>query len=398
MGDKENLRPDGLGSRPDGAIFAHRGRFSGNALSASVRAMMSLYRLAWPLVRHLDPETAHRLAIAALARGLVPAAPQPDAPSLRTRLWGRDFANPIGLAAGFDKHAECPDDLARLGFGFVEVGGVTPRPQPGNPRPRVFRLEADGAVINRFGLNSDGMEAVAARLHARRRAGASAIVGINLGRNKETDDPTADYEALIARLAPLADFLTLNVSSPNTPGLRALQGRDALTELLRRARAALPAKGAPPLLLKIAPDLTPEDEADIAAVVLAEGVEGLIVSNTTIARPESLRSPARGETGGLSGKPLFAPSTALLGRMYRATEGRIPLIGVGGVSSGADAYAKIRAGASLVQLYTAFIYGGPPLIAAIKRDLAACLARDGFASVAEAVGADHQPKERRDAV
>lgn len=352
--------------------------------------MMSLYRLAWPLVRRMDPETAHRLAVAALARGLVRGDSRRDPEVLRTRLWGRDFANPLGLAAGFDKHAECPDALAALGFGFVEVGGVTPRPQPGNPRPRVFRLEEDGAVINRFGLNSDGVEAVAARLEARRRAGAPAIVGVNLGRNKETDDPADDYAVLIRRLAPLADFLTLNVSSPNTPGLRALQGRAALTDLLKRARAALPATGAPPLLLKIAPDLTPEDEADIAAVVTAEGVDGLIVSNTTIDRPESLRSAHRAETGGLSGRPLFAPSTALLGRMYAATGGRIPLIGVGGVASGRDAYAKIRAGASLVQLYTAFIYGGPPLVPAIKAELAECLRRDGFASVADAVGADHR--------
>lgn len=251
----------------------------------------------------------------------MPGVPHADADLLRTRVWGRDFANPIGLAAGFDKHAECPDALARLGFGFVEVGGVTPKPQPGNPRPRVFRLEEDGAVINRFGLNSDGVAAVAERLAVRKRAGASAIVGVNLGRNKETDDPAADYAVLIDALAPLADFLTLNVSSPNTPGLRALQGREPLIDLIRRARAAMPTENAPPLLLKIAPDLTPEDEADIAAVVMAEGIDGLIVSNTTIARPESLRSAHKEETGGLSGRPLFAPSTALLGRMYKATGG-----------------------------------------------------------------------------
>lgn len=351
--------------------------------------MLNLYRFAWPLVRRMDPETAHRMAVAALARGLVPGVPHVESPVLRTRVWGRDFANPIGMAAGFDKHAECPDALANLGFGFVEVGGVTPKPQPGNPRPRVFRLEEDGAVINRFGLNSDGMDVVAARLAARRRAGGTAIVGVNLGRNKETDDPTADYVALIEKLAPLADFLTLNVSSPNTPGLRALQGREPLIDLIRRARAAMPATDAPPLLLKIAPDLTPEDEADIAAVVTSERIDGLIVSNTTIERPETLRSVHKGETGGLSGRPLFGPSTALLGRMYRATGGTLPLVGVGGVASGQDAYAKIRAGASLVQFYSAFIYGGPPLVAAIKSELAACLHRDGFASVAEAVGADH---------
>jgi dihydroorotate dehydrogenase len=351
--------------------------------------MLNLYRFAWPLVRRMDPETAHRMAVAALARGLVSGVPHVESPVLRTRVWGRDFANPIGMAAGFDKHAECPDALANLGFGFVEVGGVTPKPQPGNPRPRVFRLEEDGAVINRFGLNSDGMDVVAARLAARRRAGGTAIVGVNLGRNKETDDPTADYVALIEKLAPLADFLTLNVSSPNTPGLRALQGREPLIDLIRRARAAMPATDAPPLLLKIAPDLTPEDEADIAAVVTSERIDGLIVSNTTIERPETLRSVHKGETGGLSGRPLFGPSTALLGRMYRATGGTLPLVGVGGVASGQDAYAKIRAGASLVQFYSAFIYGGPPLVAAIKSELAACLHRDGFASVAEAVGADH---------
>lgn len=353
--------------------------------------MSTLYDLAWPLVRRLDPETAHRMAVAALARGLVPAGTAaPDDSVLKTTVWGLDFPNPIGLAAGFDKHAQCPDALGRLGFGFVEVGGVTPRPQPGNARPRVFRLEEDAAVINRFGLNSDGMEAVAERLAARRRAGGRTIVGVNLGRNKETADPTADYEALIRRLAPVADFLTLNVSSPNTPGLRALQGREPLTELLRRAKAALPAEAAPPLLLKIAPDLTPEDEADIAAVVLAEGVDGLIVSNTTIERPDTLRSAHKAETGGLSGRPLFARSTELLSRMYAATGARFPIVGVGGVASGRDAYIKIRAGASLVQFYTAFIYGGPPLVQRMKAELAECLKADGFRSVADAVGADHR--------
>lgn len=344
------------------------------------------YRVAGPLLRRMDPETAHRLAIKALKMGLAGHEPLPDDPRLAVTAFGRSFPNPVGLAAGFDKNAEAMDALLGLGFGFVEVGGVTPRPQPGNPRPRVFRLPEDGAVINRMGFNNDGLDAVTARLKARTYRGPG-LLAVNLGKNKDTEDAASDYEKGAQAFASLADFLVINVSSPNTPGLRALQGKEPLIEIIRRTRVHC---GATPLLLKIAPDLTTEDEADICAVAREEGLDGLVVSNTTLARPDSLRGGAKGETGGLSGKPLFGPSTELLRRVYVRTEGAIPLIGVGGIASGADAYAKIRAGATLVQLYTALIYNGPGLVSQIKAELLACLERDGFASVTEAVGADHR--------
>jgi dihydroorotate dehydrogenase len=346
------------------------------------------YALIAPALRALDPETAHRLAVVALKSGLVPRGRVEDAPILAQRVWGRDFANPVGLAAGFDKHAEAPDALLDQGFGFVEIGGVTPLPQPGNPRPRLFRLAQDGAVINRMGFNSVGLGVVRDRLAARVRRG---IVGVNLGKNKEQTDAAADYVAGARAFAPHADFLVINVSSPNTPGLRALQSRESLQALVSRVRDALAGvPGAPPLLIKVAPDLTDDDRRDIAAVAIATRLDGLIVSNTTLARPASLTSPHRGEAGGLSGRPLFEPSTALLGQFYRLTEGRLPLVGVGGIASGRDAYRKIRAGATLVQLYTALVFHGPGLVAAIKRDLAAALREDGFGSVAEATGADHR--------
>jgi len=353
--------------------------------------MVDLARLALPLLRLLPPETAHDLTLRALAGGLVrPGAEAPD-PLLRTVLWGHDFPNPIGLAAGFDKNAKVPDAMLALGFGFVEIGSVTPLPQEGNPQPRLFRLAEDGAVINRLGFNNEGLAAVAARLAARRRvvAGTGGIVGANIGKNRDASDAVADYVAGIAVFAPLADYLVVNVSSPNTPGLRELQRRREITVLIERllaARAAAVPVKPPPLLVKIAPDLTEEERVDLAEVALTSGIDGLIVANTTVARPPGLRGGNAHEPGGLSGKPLFAPSTALLAEMHRRTRGRVTLIGVGGVANGADAYAKIRAGASLVQLYTGLIYQGPALIARIKRELAALLRRDGFASVSAAVG------------
>lgn len=353
--------------------------------------MFDYFRLAGPLVRLFDPETAHGLTVKALKAGLVPPQPRVEHASLEVALWGLRFPNPVGLAAGFDKNAEAPDAMLRQGFGFVEIGSVTPRPQPGNPRPRMFRLTEDAAVINRMGFNNEGMDSVARRLEARARIG---IVGANLGKNKDTEDAASDYEKGAARLGPLADYMVINVSSPNTPGLRSLQGRDQLEGLVGRTRDALEKATSgtkrPPLLLKIAPDLNDEDLSDIAAVSLAGALDGLIVSNTTIARPASLVSEHKGETGGLSGAPLFEPSTAVLARMYALTEGRLPLVGVGGIASGAQAYAKIRAGASLVQLYSALVYQGPALVTRIKRELIDCLARDGFKSVADAVGADHR--------
>jgi dihydroorotate dehydrogenase len=336
------------------------------------------------ILRVLSAERAHRTTIG-LARafsGVLPHA-RPDDSRLAVSVLGRRFPNPIGLAAGFDKDAEVPDAMARFGFGFVECGTVTPRPQNGNPRPRLFRLPRDGAVINRMGFNNKGMENAARNL-SRHKTGC--ITGINIGANKDSADRIADYAAAFTRLAPLADYVTVNVSSPNTPGLRGLQNREELTRLLETLVAARGGM-AIPLLLKIAPDLDAAALDAIAEVGLAAGIEGLIVSNTTIARPD-LASPHRGEAGGLSGKPLFAPSTEILRQMRRRVGSRLVLVGVGGVASGVDAYAKIRAGASLVQLYTALAYQGPGLVARIKRELLDCLVRDGFSSIGEAVGLD----------
>ena len=337
------------------------------------------------LLRLFPAETAHRATVVLTksCASLLPGAAADD-PRLAVDAFGLSFPNPLGLAAGFDKNAEVPAAMGKLGFGFVECGTVTPRPQAGNPRPRLFRLAQDRAVINRMGFNNDGMDAAASRLAARKRSG---IVGINIGANKDSADRVADYRAAFARLAPLADYVTVNVSSPNTPGLRGLQGRDELTALLsalteERTKRALRV----PLLLKIAPDLDEPALDDIAAVAGASGIEGLIVSNTTIARPATLKSPLAKEPGGLSGAPLFEPSTRILREMRKRT--RLTLIGVGGIASGADAYAKIRAGASLVQLYSALAFEGPGLVARIKRELLACLARDGFATLSDASGAE----------
>lgn len=351
-----------------------------------------VYRLVFPLLDRMDAERAHGLAIRALKLGLPLGAGNaaPDPVGLRQTVFGLTFANPLGLAAGFDKNGEVVAPMLRLGFGFVEVGTVTPLPQPGNPKPRLFRLTRDRAVINRMGFNNAGAAAMAARLRTRPQA-PRGILGINLGKNKDQADAGADYVAGVAALGALADYLVINVSSPNTPGLRALQERGRLAALIARVRAARDAlERKPPLLLKIAPDLMEEERADIAAVVLESGLDGLIVSNTTVARPAGLDPRTAGEAGGLSGRPLFDPSTALLGEMYRRLQGRLPIIGVGGVASGADAYAKIRAGASLVQLYSALVFEGPALVRRIKTELAALLNRDGFASVGAAVGADHR--------
>ncbi len=355
--------------------------------------MIDFYRFAGPLLRLIDPETSHRLAIAALKSGILPApAAAPTDPALAQDLWGRKFANPLGLAAGFDKSAEAVDALERWGFGFIEIGSVTPRPQPGNPRPRLFRLGSDKAVINRMGFNNDGVAVVADRLRRRRGRG---IIGVNLGINKDTDDANADYRLGISGLASVADYLVVNVSSPNTPGLRALQGRETLRGLLEvvmeaRDKAIHGDNGTapPPVLLKISPDLTDRDKADIATVAVQSGIDGLIATNTTVERPAGLGDPQRNEAGGLSGRPLFAPSTRVLSEMYRLTGGKLPLVGVGGVASAADAYAKIRAGASLVQLYSALIYQGPELPGRIVGGLPRLLKADGFDTITEAIGAD----------
>ncbi|MDE2134445.1 MAG: quinone-dependent dihydroorotate dehydrogenase [Alphaproteobacteria bacterium] len=340
------------------------------------------------ILRLLPPETAHRATVELAARlEFFVRRGAKDDPRLAVRALGLDFPNPIGVAAGFDKNARAFRTMLKLGFGSVECGTVTPRPQPGNPRPRLYRLGEDGAVINRMGFDNDGMECVAARLSRRGSGNAAGIVGINIGANKDSAERIADYRAAFARLSPLADYVSVNVSSPNTPGLRGLQDRDRLRALLATLVETRAGK-AVPLLLKIAPDLDERAMDGIAAEVLAAGIEGVIVSNTTIARPPWLRSRHAEETGGLSGKPLFATSTWVLAEMRKRVGTKLVLVGVGGVASGADAYAKIRAGANLVQLYTALVYEGAGLLTRIKRELLECLARDGFASVADAVGAD----------
>lgn len=346
--------------------------------------MPDLYSLVRPGLQALDAETAHRLTIMGLKTGFVPQAGKDD-PSLGIDVFGLSFPNPVGLAPGFDKNAEVPDALLKLGFGFVEVGTFTPRPQAGNPRPRLFRLKEDKAVINRMGFNNDGLDAVKARLQARK--GRPGILGGNVGANKDSEDRIADYVTAIQGILGLVSYITINISSPNTPGLRALQSRESLAELINRC---IEARGSDqtPMLVKVAPDLVEADVEDIAAVALESGIDGLIVSNTTITRPETLRSPHKGETGGLSGAPLLNASTEMLRRFHARVGNKMPLIGVGGIASGADAYAKIRAGASLVQLYSSLVYEGPGLVARIKTDLMKLLARDGFSSVAEAVGAD----------
>ena len=353
------------------------------------------YRALRPFLRLVSPETAHRLAIGALKTGLLRGRREPDDAILASRVWGLDFPNPVGLAAGFDKDAEVMAPILALGFGFVEAGTVTPQPQPGNPRPRLFRLDEDEAVINRFGFNSRGLGPFVERLRQWRARGAAGIVGANVGKNRETQDAAADYVAGIEAVCGSADYLVCNVSSPNTPGLRSLQARAPIADLLQRAldarqRCAQNAARPPPLLAKVGPDLDEVQMRDIAEVALASGVDGLIVGNTTVTRPEGLHSRHAGETGGLSGRPLLSPSTACLAQMYRLTAGRLPIIGCGGIASGAGAYAKIRAGASLVQLYSALVFQGPGLIAEIKRDLVHLLRADGFSSVSDAIGADHR--------
>ena len=351
--------------------------------------MSLVYGIGLALLRRLDAETAHDLGVRTLKAGWGPRQSEPDDPILAVDLCGLRLPNPVGLAAGFDKHARAHGAMLRAGFGFVECGTVTPLPQPGNPRPRVSRLPDDRAVINRYGFNSVGLEAFAGHLAKRPSTG---VVGANIGANKDATDRIGDYVTGLRRLWPLADYFTVNVSSPNTPGLRNLQARAALDELLGRvveARRELACAGASkPIFLKVAPDLADPEIDDICAAVAAHGIEMIVVGNTTLSRPDSLRSPLKSEAGGLSGAPLFELSTAVLRRFAERTRGGpTRLIGVGGVGSGADAYAKIRAGASAVQLYSLLTFSSPALVQEIKRDLAARLRADGFVSVAEAVGA-----------
>jgi dihydroorotate dehydrogenase len=354
-----------------------------------IRAL-DLFSISLPLLRWLDAEDAHRLAIQGL-KLLPPLRPRVDDAKLAVRAFGLNFPNPVGMAAGFDKNAEVPDALLRLGFGFVEIGTVTPKPQGGNPRPRLFRLDRDEAVINRMGFNNDGAEAVLRRLAS--RASHGGIVGVNVGANKDSPDRVADYVKLIETFAPVASYFTVNVSSPNTPGLRNLQQAAQLDDLLAKvidARERVREKaGDTPVLLKIAPDLDLTELDDVVHVARSRKVDGMIVANTTLARPDTLRETDRAkEQGGLSGRPLMRLATRMVAETYVRTEGAFPLIGVGGIDSGGAALTRIRAGASLIQLYSPLVYKGIGVVEDIKRDLASTLLRTGRESLSEIVGAD----------
>eukprot|EP00941_MAST-03F_sp_MAST-3F-sp1_P003603 g3603.t1 len=410
------------GTGPGIGLLVGVGSFSGMAYLLTHRESSTYHalcdNLVMPALRLLDPEKAHNLAIYASSLRLSPVDGVLDESSLRTNVWGLEFSNVIGVAAGFDKHAEAMEGLTDAGFGFIEVGSITPEPQAGNPKPRMFRLTEDEAVINRYGFNSHGIEVCRKRLKAyyeresarrenvkennvsiqfsgdgRRRS----ILGVNLGKNKTSPSAEDDYTRGVRSFAPFADYLVVNVSSPNTPGLRDLQGREKLKKLLTAVKQELDGlswesynRKKPPLLVKVAPDLTQDDLTDIAWVAKQVKIDGIIISNTTNARPESLQSKHRNEGGGLSGKPLMKNATRQLKNLYKATEGKIPLVGVGGVSSGDDAYEKIRAGASLVQIYSALSFQGPGMVPRVKRRLAELLKRDGYNCVRDAVGADHR--------
>lgn len=347
-----------------------------------------------PTLHKIVPaETAHNLAVKFANYVPIKKYNEPDV--LHTKVWDIEFSNPIGIAAGFDKHGEAMQGLKRMGAGYIEIGSVTPQPQLGNDKPRVFRLSEDKAVINRYGFNSVGHDKVAARLALWRNKDHCTILGVNLGKNKTTEDHKKDYVLGVKNLGKYADYIVINISSPNTPGLRKLQGENFLKDLLQDIKVAKNSQNFerdPKLLVKIAPDLTDEDVQDIANVVKdkAYGVDGLIISNTTISRPEQLTSEHKKESGGLSGAPLKDMSTSLIARMYSLTGGSMPIIGVGGISSGVDAYEKLKAGASLVQIYTALIYHGPPVLNKIKMELADLLEKDEYTCVSDAVGVDHK--------
>ncbi|XP_071175972.1 dihydroorotate dehydrogenase (quinone), mitochondrial-like isoform X1 [Mytilus edulis] len=386
-----------------------------------------------PFFHLFDAETSHKMAVKAAKYKLVPKSKITPHPVLASKVFDRDFPSPVGLAAGFDKDGEAVDGMLKMGFSFVEIGSVTPNPQPGNEKPRVFRLKEDRAVINRYGFNSEGHDKVYNRLKVReveppvvellppfpqmseernmlninlwtdttvpddtRLLKVPGIMGVNLGKNKTSSYPVEDYVQGVRKFGKVADYLVINISSPNTPGLRAMQGKDMLDTLLEKVLSERDhIRGRkPPLLVKIAPDLTDQDKKDIAEVVLnrKESLGGLIISNTTVSRPDSLKSPYKDEVGGLSGEPLKDLSTKTISDMYRLTEGKVAIIGVGGIGSGEDAYDKIKEGASLVQLYTALIYQGPPVIGKINRELSELLIKDGYKSITEAVGANHKTK------
>lgn len=370
-----------------------------STLAVTVFSGISLYKgnerfyedIFMPIVRMVPPELAHRLAVLGLKMEVIrPNYKDPEV--LRTRFLSRTLDNPVGIAAGFDKHGEAIKGLERLGFGFVEIGSVTPEPQPGNPKPRVFRLNEDKAIVNRYGFNSEGHEVVYERIQKLRKDGDLKVtLGINLGRNKTSQDNIEDYVQGIRKFSALADYLVVNISSPNTPGLRTMQNKSTLQSLLTeivKARNGLPPSEQRPILVKIAPDLSDGCVQEIIAVIQKKecAIDGLIVSNTTIDRPSDLKSINAGQIGGLSGAPLSTKSTQLVAKVYKWTNGKVPIIGVGGIFSGRDAYDKILAGASAVQLYTALIYHGPPIVTRVKRELEELLRQDGYESVQQAVG------------
>ncbi|MFN3700187.1 MAG: quinone-dependent dihydroorotate dehydrogenase [Alphaproteobacteria bacterium] len=352
-----------------------------------------LYSLAKPALFQIDPERAHTLTLRALKNGLAPCMPHIQDKALETSLWGLRFPNPVGLSAGFDKNAEAIHGLFKLGFGFVEAGTVTPKPQDGNPKPRVFRDPSTESVINRMGFPNGGSEEFKANLEnfLSQKTRARGVLGINIGMNKTQTEPVKDYTLLIRQLAPMADYLTINISSPNTPGLRDLQRREPLLELLSAVseeRAKSCRTHTPPLLVKLAPDLDEDQQAELAQTLIEAKIDGVILGNTTLARPDTLPEPFRAQAGGLSGAPLREKSTAIIRNFYRLTDGKLPIIGVGGISSGDDAYAKIKAGASLVQLYTALVFKGPSLVHDINLRLLELLKQDGYDSISQAVGRD----------
>lgn len=356
---------------------------------------MSFYNLAKPFLMRLDPEKAHNMTLKALKAGVFPMCPQLSLPMLEQTLWGLKFPNPLGLAAGFDKNAEVIGPMLRMGFGYVEAGTVTPKPQEGNPKPRVFRDPDHNAVINRMGFPNRGATVFKDNLtkFLDKKPRPTGIIGINIGMNKTQEEPVKDYVALIRSLGPMADYFTINISSPNTPGLRDLQKRGPLLELLdgvKEARAKACGDHPPPVLVKFAPDLDEAQCTEMAKTALEAEIDGLVLGNTTLARPEFLNQKFSNENGGLSGQPLTQKSTDMIARFYQLTEGKLPIIGVGGVSSAQDAYDKIKAGASLIQIYSGLVFHGPALIPSILTGLNEYMQRDGYASLQDVIGVNHK--------
>ena len=358
--------------------------------------MVDLYALARPLLFTIEPETAHGLTLKAMKAGMMPSCMRASDPALAQTLWGLKFPNPVGLSAGFDKNAEVIGPSFKIGFGFVEAGTVTPKPQHGNPAPRIFRWPHGEAIINRMGFPNGGMNEFKANLEKflSRRARPAGVIGLNIGMNKSQKDPAKDYAVLIKMLAPMADYLTINISSPNTPGLRDLQSREPLLELLaavKEERRKACGEHPPPVLVKLAPDLNKAQQEELAQTALEAEIDGLVLTNTTLDRPENLPENFAAEQGGLSGQPLSDKSTEVVHNFYKLTQGKIPIIGVGGISSGKQAYEKIKAGASLIQLYSALVFKGPGIVNTMNTELLNLLKADGYAHIRDAVGADHGP-------